>query len=95
MRAAIQEGLDEAMRRIPDLERKAQLRSRLAELKETERAVLDAMLDGKGNKEISQELEIGLRTVELRRSKIMAKMQATNVAQLIRLVCEASGCSPE
>ncbi len=48
--------------------------------------VLRKMLAGYANKQIAQMLGIGLRTVELRRSKIMRKMQAKNISQLVYFV---------
>lgn len=65
------------------------LSQQLATLTPAEHQVLDAMLDGMANKQIAQALEIGLRTVELRRSKIMRKMEAKSLAQLIKFVCTA------
>jgi FixJ family two-component response regulator len=61
----------------------------LGSLTRAEKQVLDAMLEGMANKQIAQLLQIGLRTVELRRSKIMRKMEAKSLAELVRLVCEA------
>ena len=60
-----------------------------------ENEVLDAMLSGMPNKQIALRLSIGLRTVELRRSKIMKKMKAKSLAQLISFICMAQqhdGC---
>ena len=71
--------------------RMAELRARLALLTPAEDEVLTAMLDGLANKQIAQRLGIGLRTVELRRSKIIRKMQAKSVAELVKLVCIAGG----
>lgn len=71
----------------PTRRRLLELRSRFAELTKPEREVLDAMLSGLANKMIAQRLEIGLRTVELRRSKIMRKMGASSLAELVKLVC--------
>ncbi|MEN1682218.1 MAG: LuxR C-terminal-related transcriptional regulator [Planctomycetota bacterium] len=70
---------------------RAALRQHLAQLTPAEEEVLDSMLDGMANKQIAQKLEIGLRTVELRRSKIMRKMQAQSLAQLVKFVCIAKG----
>ncbi|MEM8864830.1 MAG: LuxR C-terminal-related transcriptional regulator [Planctomycetota bacterium] len=64
---------------------------RLEKLTPAEDQVLDEMLVGMANKQIAQALEIGLRTVELRRSKIMRKMQAKSLAELIKFVCIARG----
>jgi FixJ family two-component response regulator len=43
------------------------------------------MLEGLPNKRIASDLDIGLRTVELRRSNIMKKMGAGSLAELVRL----------
>jgi FixJ family two-component response regulator len=75
----------EAKRRLSDL------RHKFASLTPAERAVLDALLAGNANKQIAQDLQIGLRTVELRRSKIMRKFEAHNLAELVKLVCEVRG----
>lgn len=72
--------------------RKIELNSRLSELTKAEQEVLAAILDGKSNKQIAQMLSIGLRTVELRRSKIMRKMKARSIAELIKFVCLAGAC---
>ena len=68
-----------------------ELQGRFEQLTQAEHDVLEAMLDGMANKQIAQHLSIGLRTVELRRSKIMKKMQAKNVAELVKLICLAGG----
>lgn len=65
-----------------------------AALTPAEQDVLEGMLSGMPNKQIAQRLSIGLRTVELRRSKIMKKMKAKSLAQLISFICMAQhqGC---
>lgn len=58
---------------------------RLATLTDDEREVLHRLIDGMPNKRIASDLDIGLRTVELRRSNIMKKMGAGSLAELVRL----------
>src|SRR5688500_18749916 len=58
---------------------RAEIEARLANLTVEELAVLRKMLLGYGNKLIAADLDIGLRTVELRRSKVMKKMQAASL----------------
>lgn len=70
---------------------KGVLQTRIEKLTPAENQVLDCMLAGMANKQIAQELEIGLRTVELRRSKIMRKLEAKSLAELIKFVCIAKG----
>lgn len=87
----IRKALSEATTFRRRLARATLAENRLAELNDGERAVLNALLDGLANKEIAHKLEIGLRTVELRRSRITKKMHAQSLAELVRLVCEARG----
>lgn len=89
----IRELVDEANRRRGLYAERVTCRSRLASLTPAEVQVLELLLTGMANKQISQQLGIGLRTVELRRSKIMRKMDAKTVAELIKLVCIARGVS--
>ena len=70
-------------------ERSRQTRQRIASLSDGERAVMKLLIEGKMNKNIAKELDLGLRTVELRRHQIMKKMQVDSVAELVRLVMEA------
>jgi RNA polymerase sigma factor (sigma-70 family) len=65
--------------------RRQRLRDRLSHLNEGEHAVLDLILDGKLNKEIAETLGISVRTVEDRRARLMKKMGAKSVAELVRL----------
>lgn len=59
---------------------------RLATLTAREREVLDMMIGGKANKVIAMDLDISERTVEFHRGKIMRKMQARSIAELINMV---------
>lgn len=85
----LSEVVEPARRKQPQRRAAAKHRQSLAALTSAESDVLDLMLDGLANKQIAQRLSIGLRTVELRRSKIMRKMDASSVAQLISHVCAA------
>ncbi len=62
-----------------------QIRTRLAALTDGERAVMRRLLAGKPNKRIASALGIGLRTVELRRARLLKKMQAGSLAELVRM----------
>ncbi|MGC9952747.1 MAG: response regulator FixJ [Rhizomicrobium sp.] len=60
--------------------------TRLAQLTDRERQVLDLIVAGKANKVIAYELSISPRTVEIHRSRVMEKMGAGNLADLVRKV---------
>ena len=61
------------------------IEQRLGTLTREERAVLARVLEGTPNKLIARDLDIGLRTVELRRSNLMKKMGAESLAELIQM----------
>jgi len=86
---AIQEALrhDERVRR--ETIQRGRLRRRLETLTDGEHEVLERLIDGKSNKLIAAELGMSVRTIEVRRSKLMDKMQAGSLAELVRLVLAA------
>jgi len=65
--------------------RRRSVRQRLNQLSEGEQAVLELILDGKYNKEIAAKLNVSIRTVEDRRARLMKKMQARSLAELVQL----------
>jgi two-component system response regulator FixJ len=66
-------------------------RARLAELTDRERQVLELLVSGKANKVIAYELDISPRTVELHRARVMDKMGAGNLADLVRMRLAVDG----
>jgi FixJ family two-component response regulator len=56
-----------------------------------EREVLKQIAQGASNKEASRELGISPRTVEVHRARIMEKLGAKNVADLMRIVLSGGG----
>jgi RNA polymerase sigma factor (sigma-70 family) len=61
------------------------MRARLETLTAREREVLDLVAKGASNKVIARELGISQRTVEIHRSRVMEKMNAESVAQLVHM----------
>ncbi len=64
------------------------IRTHLDSLTEREREVLDLMTQGKQNKVIAQELGISPRTIEIHRARVMEKMNAQSVAELVRMMLD-------
>jgi FixJ family two-component response regulator len=58
------------------------LQGRYAQLTGREREVLDLIVAGKLNKQIAGDLGIAERTVKAQRAQVMAKLGATNAAEL-------------
>jgi FixJ family two-component response regulator len=65
---------------------RADTEERYATLTSAELDVLEKIMSGETNKAIASNLGLGLRTVELRRAKILEKMNANSLAELVRLV---------
>lgn len=72
----------------------SEVRERLATLTPREREVLDLVVTGELSKVIASELGVSLKTVEAHRAKIMEKMKAESLAQLVTMVLRAEPDSP-
>jgi len=57
---------------------------RFASLTQREREVLRLILAGRLNKQIADELSISIKTVEVHRARVMEKMSANSIAELVR-----------
>jgi FixJ family two-component response regulator len=69
--------------------RMIEARSRIDNLSQREREVLDWLALGSSNKTIARELEISPRTVEIHRANMMTKLGAHHAAEAVRLRIEA------
>jgi two-component system response regulator TtrR len=68
--------------------RQAALDARVALLTEREREVMARVVEGRPNKAIAQELDISVKTVEVHRAKVMEKLGADSVAELVQLMLQ-------
>ena len=62
----------------------------MARLTPREREILDLVVEGLSSKEIASRLTVSFKTVEAHRAKVMRKMEAESVAQLVRLVVSST-----
>lgn len=62
---------------------------RLEQLTPRERDVLDGLVKGLPNKTIAYDLGISPRTVEIHRARVMEKMQANSLSELVRMALSA------
>ena len=80
-----------------DSDRTARLRAAqdlLATLSPRERQVLLAIVDGKANKVVAADLGLSEKTVEDHRGRLMAKLGASSVADLVKLAIHGGLCDP-
>ncbi|KAF0164557.1 MAG: response regulator [Rhodocyclaceae bacterium] len=67
---------------------RVQLRSLFASLTPREREVLDLVVEGMSNKAIANSLGLSAKTVEVHRAKVMEKMHARSVADLVKMAMQ-------
>jgi two-component system, LuxR family, response regulator FixJ len=70
------------------LAERSAIRARLQSLTPREREILKLVTSGKANKVMAADLGVSQRTVEIHRARVMEKMGASSIAQLVRMVIE-------
>jgi FixJ family two-component response regulator len=65
-----------------------QLVMRTERLTQREREVMQLVVSGKQNKLIAHELNVSQRTIEIHRARVMEKMEARSLADLVRMQLE-------
>lgn len=68
--------------------RRAEIEQRLARLTRREREVLDLLIAGKASKMIAYLLGTSSRTIDIHRARVMDKMQADSLPELVRMALE-------
>jgi FixJ family two-component response regulator len=77
----------DAVQRGHDMQH-AQLRALFDSLTVREREVLDLVVVGKSNKAIANMFGLSAKTIEVHRAKVMEKMQARSVADLVKMAMQ-------
>lgn len=71
-----------------ELSQQAKVRERFESLTPREREVLALVTSGKANKVMAADLNVSQRTVEIHRARVMEKMHASSLAQLVRMMMD-------
>jgi len=77
-----------------ELSEQAKVRERFDSLTPREREVLALVTSGKANKVMAADLNVSQRTVEIHRARVMEKMHASSLAQLVRMMMDLEELPP-
>jgi FixJ family two-component response regulator len=86
--SAIDVALEEHRQMLRERGRNQELAARLARLSAREYEVMRHVVAGRLNKQIAGDLSIAEKTVKVHRGRVMAKMQAKSLAELVHLCDE-------
>jgi two-component system response regulator FixJ len=84
----VQRALEKDAANRREIAQTQQVRELLDTLTPREREVLELVTSGKPNKVMAAELGVSQRTVEIHRARVMEKMHANSLAQLVRMVMD-------
>jgi FixJ family two-component response regulator len=84
----IQRALAKDQTNRAELKERGRTRERFESLTPREREVLTLVTSGKPNKVMAGDLGVSQRTVEIHRARVMEKMAASSLAQLVRMVMD-------
>jgi two-component system response regulator FixJ len=87
--AAVRRALDDRANPAKDNAEAARIRERIALLTPRENQVFERVVAGKQSKVIAYELGSSPRTVEIQRARMMKKLGAANLQDLVRLAIAA------
>jgi len=93
--AAVDRAVTKDVKALGEEGRTAEILERIGQLTPREMEVFALVVTGMLNKQIAGELGIGEKTVKVHRARVMEKMQAGSVAELVRLADRAGVIVPK
>jgi RNA polymerase sigma factor (sigma-70 family) len=81
----VNKAMAEAGKRFSEQNEQRELQELYETLSRREREVMELVVTGNSNREIAETLGISPKTVEVHRSRVMSKMRAESLAQLVQM----------
>lgn len=81
----VRHALESGERAYRERRKLADVEARIVDLTPREREVMDLVVQGLPNKAMAVELDISVRTVEIHRARVMEKMEAQSLSDLVRM----------
>jgi len=91
---SVQQALERRAPAVRQDPRLADVQARLDHLTPRERDVLLPLVRGHTNREVAEQLDISVKTVDLYRSRVMKRMQAESLPELVGMVIAAGLVDP-
>ncbi|MCB1759655.1 MAG: response regulator transcription factor [Gammaproteobacteria bacterium] len=88
---SVHRAIEQDARQRGDVSRLAEIEERYQRLTPREREVLELVIAGRRNKLIAAELGVSQSTVEAHRAKVMEKMEADTLSELMRMMLSMQG----
>ena len=93
--SAIKDAVEQDIRTRRDRDKLSEIQGRVARLTRRELQVFRLVVQGKLNKQVAGELGMSEKTVKVHRARVMQKMEADSLAELVRLAQRAGELSSE
>lgn len=81
----VQRALERDQKRCKTRVQAHQINQRVAQLTRREREIMERVVSGESNKAIALSLRLSPKTVEVHRARVMGKLQAESLAELVRI----------
>lgn len=91
---SIREAFRSAAGKRREWERQGEVERRFASLTSREREIMKLVVNGESSRAIATRLGLSSRTVEVHRARVMAKMAAHSLPDLVRMVSICKDCAP-
>lgn len=85
----IQIAIEQDKKNRSDLARRTDVATRISRLSSREKEVMELIVSGNSNKVVAAHLNLSPKTVEVHRARVMEKLQAQSLPELVRLAISA------